>query len=237
MFFYPLIRTSIGFGWPRTLCLKWAFCIYSLLSQLRWDPLVLWRLIILLLLLFFGLVLLVLHNGRQFIHWHLIELSFGQRFDQILCGLILLCILTSLEDDITLVAQLVEGRYQILRSHLHSVVLIRSNVVWNHLYFTLAALLEPLDFLALLGLGELGYVPSVVVSQPQEGRLVPICLQAVEILVVALLEDLVAVGLVVQHLLPFKSLSPCLLLVEDLLDLGLIHVNVCEVHLFFLQIL
>ena len=193
----------------------------------------LWWLFILLLLLLFGLVLLVLHNGRQFIHRHLVELGFGQGFDQKLCGLVLLCILTSLKDDITLVAQLVEGRYQILRSHLHSVVLIRSNVVWNQLYFTLAALLEPLDFLALLGLGELGYVPSVVVSQPQEGRLVPICLQAVEILVVALLEDLVAVGLVVQHLLPFKSLSPCLLVVEDLLDLGLIHVNICEVHLFF----
>ena len=73
----------------------------------------------------------------------------------------------------------------------------------------------------------------MVVAQPQKRCLVSVCLQAVEILVVALLEDLVAVRLVVLHLLPFKTLSSCLLVVEDLLDLGLIHVNICEVHLTF----
>ena len=107
MFLNPLVRTLPGVWWSRTLCLNWTLCINLLLRQLWWGPLVL-RLFI--LRLSFGLVLLILHNSRQFIYWHLIKLGFGKGFDQKLCSLILIFILTFLDDGMTLVTQLVEGR-------------------------------------------------------------------------------------------------------------------------------
>lgn len=97
-----------------------------------------------------------------------------------------------------------------------------------HLFLD-STLLKPLNLLPLLRLGQLRDVPSVVVSEAEEGRLVPILLLAVEVLVVATLEDFVAVRLVVQdeHLL--EATRTFLLLVEDLHDLGLVRVDVCEI--------
>ena len=73
-----------------------------------------------------------------------------------------------------------------------------------------------------------------MVPEPQERRLVPVSFQAVKILIVSLLEDLIPVRLVVHYFLLFEALGPSLLLVEDLEDLGLVHKNVREVHLALL---
>ena len=71
----------------------------------------------------------------------------------------------------------------------------------------------------------------MVVSQPQKGRLVPLLLLIIKVLVVALLENFVAVGLMILDDLLFEALVPFLLIVENLEDLLLIHEDVSEVHI------
>ena len=71
----------------------------------------------------------------------------------------------------------------------------------------------------------------MVVSQPQKGRLVPLLLLIIKVLVVALLENFVAVGFMILDDLLFEALVPFLLMVENLEDLLLIHEDVSEVHI------
>ena len=83
----------------------------------------------------------------------------------------------------------------------------------------------------LLRLRQLRIIESMVVSQPQKGRLVPLLLLIIKVLVVALLENFVAVGLMILDDLLFEALVPFLLIVENLEDLLLIHEDVSEVHI------
>ena len=83
----------------------------------------------------------------------------------------------------------------------------------------------------LLRLRQLRIIESMVVSQPQKGRLVPLLLLIIKVLVVALLENFVAVGFMILDDLLFEALVPFLLMVENLEDLLLIHEDVSEVHI------
>ena len=92
-----------------------------------------------------------------------------------------------------------------------------------------AALLQPLHLLALLLLCKPGNVPAMLLSQSQEWRLISLHFLVSEVLSVPLFENPVSVCLMITYQLFVESVVACLLPVEDLHDLRLIHEDVSEV--------
>ncbi len=72
----------------------------------------------------------------------------------------------------------------------------------------------------------------MVLSQPQKRCLIPLSFLIVEILIMPALEDFIAIRLMILNKLLIEPQGTCLLFVRNLLDLGLIHVDVSEVQVF-----
>ena len=159
---------------------------------------------------------------------HLVKLFFCQCFNQSLCDGVF-GFLISVEQNFTLTLHLVESANYLICRHGHHVILIGLDIVILHLFFLLSSILQILDLLHLLCLGQFRRVTSMLISQSQEWSLVLISLDAFEVLILALLVDLVTIGLVMLHQLLVKACLSFLLPIEYLHDLFLVHVDIREV--------
>ena len=70
----------------------------------------------------------------------------------------------------------------------------------------------------------------MVVTQSQKGRFISFLLITVKVLIMAFLEDLVAVRLMISYEHFIESLLSSLCFIENFLDHGQVHVDVFHLH-------
>ncbi len=70
----------------------------------------------------------------------------------------------------------------------------------------------------------------MILSKSKKGCLIPLGFLAIEVLIMAALEYVVAIRLAVLQKLLAEADRACLLLVKNLLDLRLVHIDVREVQ-------
>ena len=128
-------------------------------------------------------------------------------------------------------AHLSYGFQEGLTVHWHCVVRIRLDVVDDQLFLLVSALFKHLNLLFLLRLSQSIEVDALVFSESEEGSLVSLLLGVVKVLVMSLFKNLVPVRLVVLKQLLAEPKLARFLLIENLLDLRLIHEDVSEVKI------
>ena len=182
------------------------------------------------LLLLLGQVVLlgVFDDCLNLVGVHVVEFRLRKGLHEILRGAARL-LLVLIVQGLTFIAHLLQRTNQCLSIDCHRIVRVHFNVVDELLLLLEATLFQPLYLLPLLFFGKTGNVPAVLLSEPQEWRLISLHFLVAEVLRMPLFEDSVSVRFVIADQLFVEAAVAGLLPVEDLHDLRLVHEDVGEV--------